>query len=159
MAAPPVAILPLARHRGHVPLLASWFRQEWPAWYGPGGRGDAATDLQSFASSESVLPVGLVVLHEGIPIGTGALKRDSLPTHLHLSPWAGAGFVLPAFRGRGVGAMLLAALVSHARALGYSSVYCATGTAISLLHRCGWSEFERTEHEGEPLVIFQSTTA
>jgi GNAT superfamily N-acetyltransferase len=152
---PPITISPLARHVQHVAVLAAWFRQEWPDWYGPGGRGCAQTDLQAFASSQTKLPVGLVVLQEGVPIGVGALKAESLPSHRHLSPWAAAGFVVPAFRGQGIGGLLLAALVSHAHRLGYSSVYCGTATAISLLRRNGWSEIDRIEHEGQALAIFQ----
>lgn len=142
-------------HRQHLPLITSWFREEWPAWYGPGGRGDPEADLRAFSSSESELPVGLVVLRESVPVGVGALKAWSLPTHQHLKPWAAAGFVLPSLRRKGIGAVLLSALATHAFRLGYSSVYCATAKAASLLRRCGWSELERTEHEGESLVIFQ----
>ena len=150
-----LAIEPLALHREHLPVIASWFRQEWPAWYGPGGRGNAEADLRAFSHSELELPLGLVVLHDCIPIAVGALKQESLPSHRHLKPWAGAGLVLPAFRRRGIGGMLLTALASQSVRLGYSSVYCATATAVGLLRRGGWSELERTEHEGESLVIFQ----
>ena len=153
-----VVIVPLARHREHVPLLASWFLQAWPAWYGAAGRGDTLADLRAFAASEAALPVGLIVLDDGVPVGVGALKAESLPTHRHLSPWAAAGFVVPSRRGRGIGASLLQALVHHARALGYSRVHCGTGTAISLLRRCGWQELERVAHEGESLVVFQTST-
>jgi GNAT superfamily N-acetyltransferase len=154
-----ITISPLARHRQHLPLLVSWFRQEWPGWYGPSGSGCAESDLQSFAASESKLPVGLVVLQDGFPVGVGALKAESLHTHRHLSPWAAAGFVLPALRGQGIGAALLGALASHGYRLGYSSVYCGTATAVSLLRRSGWTELERIEHEGEPLVIFEKAAA
>jgi GNAT superfamily N-acetyltransferase len=150
-----LSIVPLARHREHLALLATWFEQEWPAWYGSGGRGNAGADLEAFASSESTLPVGLVVLEHGVPIGIGALKAESLPTHRHLHPWVGAGYVLPARRRMGIGAKLLAALANQAHNLGYRSLYCATSTAIELLRRSGWVEVERTEHEGKSLVIFR----
>ena len=136
----PLTVAPLAMHRQHLPLIASWFRQEWPAWYGPGGRGDAEADLRAFSASESELPLGLVVLRERVPVAVGALKAWSLPTHRHLEPWAAAGYVLPALRGRGIGAVLLDALASQAFRLGYGSAYCATATAAGLLRRCGWSE-------------------
>ena len=155
--APSITIAPLARHQEHLPLLASWFLQQWPAWYGPGGRGNAQADLHSFAESELVLPVGLIIFRDGVPVGVGALKAESIPTHKNLSPWAAAGFVLPACRGSGIGSLLLEALVRQACALGYSRVYCGTGTAVSLLRRCGWSELERVEHEGEALVVFQKS--
>ena len=152
-----ITIEPLARHPQHVAEVATWFRRQWPGWYGPGGKGCAKADVQAFAASETELPVGLVVLQAGLPVGVGALKADSIPTHRHLGPWAAAGFVVPGLRGQGIGATVLEALVRHAYRLGYSSVYCGTSTAITLLRRSGWSELERIEHEGETLAIFKRT--
>lgn len=154
-----LTISPLALHRDLVPLLASWFVEEWPDWYGPGGRGDAVADLTAFATSQSTLPIGLIAFDENDPVGVAALKPESLPTHRHLCPWAAAGLVLPSHRGRGIGAQLLGALVRQAAALGYSRVYCGTATAVSLLRRSGWSELEVIQHDGEDLVIFSRATA
>ena len=142
-----------------MPLLASWFVEEWPEWYGPGGRGDAVADLTAFARSQSTLPIGVIALERNVPVGVMALKAESLPTHCHLRPWAAAGLVLPSHRGNGIGAELLEVLVRQAGALGYPRIYCGTATAVSLLRRSGWSELERTEHEGETVVIFSRATA
>lgn len=154
-----VTISPLAQYRDLVPLLSSWFVEEWPGWYGPGGRGDAVADLTAFATSESNLPVGFIALENSAPVGVMALKAESLPTHRHLCPWAAAGLVLASHRGRGIGARLLGALVQHASALGYPRVYCGTATAVSLLRRSGWSELETIQHEGEAIAIFAKATA
>ena len=154
-----LTISPLARHRELLPLLAQWFIEEWPEWYGPGGRGSATDDLTAFAASESSLPVGLVAFNENTPIGVAALKIESLPSHRHLKPWAAAGLVLQSHRGKGVGATMLEALVQKAFNLGYERIYCATATAVSLLRRSGWSQLEVIQHEGESLVIFAKETA
>ena len=147
---------PLARHRSLLPVLNGWFVSEWPAWYGAGGQGNIGQDLNAFSASEVSLPVGFVAFSDGTPVGAGALKAESIPTHNHLSPWAAAGFVLPECRGRGIGAALLAALVAHARSLGYNHVFCGTSTAESLLQRSGWSAVEVTQHAGKPLTVFRS---
>ena len=154
-----LVVSPLAQHREYLPLLASWFLQEWPAWYGQADRGNATNDLRTFAASETALPTGLIVFREGQPIGVGALKAESFPTHKHLCPWAAAGFVLPAHRGHGVGAALLQGLAQKAWALGYSHIYCGTTTSASLPRRCGWAELERIEHEGKSLAIFEKAAA
>jgi GNAT superfamily N-acetyltransferase len=153
-----VTISPLARQRHFVPQLSSWFVEEWPEWYGPGGRGNAVEDLTAFASSESSLPVGFIALENNTPVGVMALKAESLPTHRHLSPWAAAGLVLPAHRGRGIGAQLLEALALKAGALGYERIYCGTATAVSLLRRGGWSELDTIQHEGQSIVVFSRGT-
>ena len=149
------SVEPLAQRPELVPLLAEWFVSEWPAWYGLGGQGNVTEDLKYFAASDVNLPVGFVVLINGTPVGAGALKTESIPSHKHLSPWAGAGFVVPEERGKGVGAVLLRAMVAHARALGYPYVYCGTSTAESLLQRSGWSAIEVIEHAGKSLTIFR----
>jgi GNAT superfamily N-acetyltransferase len=135
--------------------VSAWLLSEWPGWYGQGGPGDLEGDVHSFAKSESELPVGFVVFSGGEPIGFGALKQESIASHKHLSPWASAGYVLPAHRGRGVGAYLLQSIVAHARSMGYPHVYCGTSTARSLLQRAGWHQIERVVHAGKPLDIFR----
>ena len=142
-----------------MPLLASWFIEEWPEWYGQGGRGNALADLNAFATSQWELPIGFIAFDENSPVGVAALKAESLPTHRHLCPWAAAALVLPSHRGRGIGAELLGVVVRHAATLGYHRVYCGTATAIALLRRSGWSELEVIQHEGESIVIFSKETA
>ena len=156
MSVPAFMIEPLSDHRELLPLLQRWFVAEWPDWYGPSGQGDAVADLEAFAACADRIPLGMVVFQGGVAIGAGALKADSMGSHTHLSPWAGAGFVLPEHRGKGAGAALLAALVAKARALGYPAIYCATSTAESLLLRAGWSVVAVTSQDGKELTIFRS---
>jgi len=151
-----LTVEPLARHRYLLPLVEQWFVGEWPAWYGAGGAGNVLEDLEAFAASEVQLPVGFVAFSEGHPVGAGALKSESIPTHTHLEPWAAAGFVVLECRGRGIGAAILAAMVSHARGMGFPQIYCGTSTAETLLRRCGWSSVEVTQLAGKPLTIFRS---
>ena len=153
-----LTISPLAQHRELAPLVAQWFIEEWPEWYGEGGCGNAAQDAAAFAASESSLPVGLIAFEENAPVGVCALKAESLPTHRHLTPWAAAGLVLPSHRDRGVGSRMLEALERHAHYLGYERIYCGTATAVALLRRTGWSQLEVIQHEGQSLVIFAKET-
>lgn len=146
----------LARHRQLLPLVEQWFVTEWPSWYGTGGPGKVREDLEAFAASEVNLPIGFVAFSEGNAVGAGALKSESIPTHTHLTPWAAAGYVVPAYRGRGIGAAMLAAMVSHAQELGFPRIYCGTSTAEPLLRRCGWTSLALIQHAGKPLTIFRS---
>ena len=151
-----VYVHPLARHRKQIPLIAAWFTSEWPEWYGSGGKGNVIQDLQEFAASESELPIGMVIFQNHIPVGAAALKAQSILSHVHLTPWAAAGYVLPSHRGQGLGAALLGALVTEAHNLGFERVYCGTSTAERLLVRSGWRALEVIVHAGKPLTIFQS---
>jgi GNAT superfamily N-acetyltransferase len=146
----------LCNRRDLMPLVSSWLLGEWPQWYGAGGPGDLQRDIQELSASPGELPIGIVVFADGIPVGFGALKAESIPSHAHLSPWAAAGFVLPSFRGKGIGATLLQALVAQARTVGFQVVYCGTSTAASLLTRSGWQWLESVTHAGKPLCIYRS---
>ncbi len=72
-------ISPLARHIELVPLLASWFVEEWPEWYGQGCRGNALANLTEFAASQPTLPIGFIAFDDARPVGVAALKSESLP--------------------------------------------------------------------------------
>ena len=149
-----IVIQPLAEHRHLLPTLEAWFESEWPVWYGVGGRGSARQDLLAYANLGSV-PFGLVAFQSGVPCGFVALKREVFPSHPHLSPWAGAAYVEPSLRRRGIGGALLLALEPHAQALGYSRIYCATGTSESLLQRCGWLLLAHVRHEGQKMGVYE----
>src|SRR5882724_4227855 len=145
----------LANHREHLPMIVQWFEREWPAHYGANGQADAEADLRSYGGN-SELPIGIIAFCDGEPCGVAALKRDSIPIRSHLTPWAGAGFVLPSFRRRGIGASLLAGVEQVAREFGFGRVYCATSTSASLLERSGWHFIERINHAGEVLSIYET---
>lgn len=151
-----ISIYPFRQHLQAVAPLAAAFEREWLRWYGPGGEGNAAADLAANANSEGALPVGVVALSaDGDPIGTAALKAAFTPGFAHLTPWASAGWVRPDLRRSGLGALLLRALEAEGRRLGYSNLYCATTTAVTLLEREGWTAHAQTVHDGGLIGIFR----
>ena len=150
-----LVIDPLAQHPEAIPTLAHWFETEWPDWY-LSGRGDALADLQDF-SGLGRLPLGLVAILNGSPVGIAALKAMSIESHQHLTPWASAGLVTPELRGRGIGLRLLHALTQEAKALGFAHLYCATGTAQNLLLRAQWEALEHIVHDNQALTLFRKT--
>jgi GNAT superfamily N-acetyltransferase len=144
----------LAKHPECLPLLQAWFEREWASYYGAGGVGNAAADLRGYANTEA-LPVGIVAFCNQQLCGVAALKADSIASRSALGPWAGAGFVHPSFRRRGVGARLLAGIEDIARELGYQSIYCATSTSASLLERNAWRLMEHITHDGARIAIYE----
>jgi len=149
-----VLVEPLALHVAALPELCRLFEAEWPAWYGAGGRGDAAADLAAYASSAG-LPFGVVALQDGAVCGMAALKAESIASHRHLSPWAAAGLVKASLRGRGIGTALLVALEEQARSQGYRAIHCATSTSESLLQRRGYRLVERVAEGSQDLGVYQ----
>jgi GNAT superfamily N-acetyltransferase len=136
-----------------IPVLREWFEAQWPAYYGPGGRGSALLDLRAYAHRGS-LPVGVVALEAGRVCGVAALKARSIESHAHLLPWAAAGLVHPGMRGQGIGGVLLGALEEQARELGFERIYCGTSSAQRLLQRRGWQLLDSVIHDGERLDVY-----
>ncbi len=143
----------LASHPECLPLLASWFETEWATYYRFGGA-SAEADLLAYCNVGK-LPVGIVAMREHVLCGAAALKAEPLPELPHLTPWVGAGLVHPSMRRRGIGAKLVGGLEALARELGFEHIYCATGTAATLLERGAWRLLERVNHGGELLAIYE----
>jgi GNAT superfamily N-acetyltransferase len=151
----PVFVVPLRERPECVPFFARQFVLEWPAWYGPGGQGSAMADLNAFANAAGDLPTGVVAqTRDGAYLGVAALKAASIPEYSHLGPWAAAGYVVPGHRGQGVGTALLDRLLDEACRLGFSTVYCATASAVSLLRRQGWQLLDTAIHDDKLISIF-----
>ena len=151
-----LSIRRLSGHRELLPFVASWFREEWPGWYGASGTGNAQDDLLAYASAKDAIPFGLVAFHRDIPCGFGALKKEAIPADSPLGPWVGAGYVRPEFRRRGIGTLVLRALTQEARRIGFEHVYCGTSTSVSLLARERWEVLEVVRHAGARVTVFKS---
>ncbi len=143
----------LADHPELLPRLQRWIEAEWPAWYGPGGPGDAAEDLRAYCGREG-LPVGLVAFVREELVGMMALKPKSIASRPELGPWAVAGFVRADVRRRGVGAELLRAIEGIARGQGFGRIYAATATAATLLERGGWRYLEHADAYDTRVALF-----
>ena len=142
----PISIELLDDHPETIPILVDWFEREWAPYYGPTGPGDAEQDLRRCCNREE-LPLALVALSGGAVCGTAALKRESVTTHRHLTPWLAALLVAPAFRRRGVGEQLIAAVEAKAQQLGFDCLYVGTGegsgTPEPALRKRDWELVER----------------
>lgn len=130
------------------------FENEWPAYYGQGGAANAQDDVRGYARAGG-LPMGMVATLGYALCGFAALKIQPFPNHSHLGPWIGAAVVVPRLRGRGIGNELFAALEREAQSQHVKRVYCATGTAVSLLQRREWRLLERVLHDGRAVSIFE----
>ena len=144
----------LVDHPEVLPILKEWFETEWESYYGPGGPGDAQSDLAAYANWGG-LPIGVVAFFENELCGIAALKAESITTHSHLSPWAAAGLVKPLYRRKGIGTELLRAVEEIARDLGYARIYCGTSTAKRLLLRRSWQFMEQVRYNGEDVSIYE----
>jgi GNAT superfamily N-acetyltransferase len=108
----------LADHPEAVPILAGWFRAQWPEYYA--GRTPEDIDGDFYEEAQpSGLPVRLVAFAEGELAGTITLRERAIWTLPEYHPGLGGLLVPERQRGRGLGTALVRAGMDLARQQGF----------------------------------------
>jgi GNAT superfamily N-acetyltransferase len=88
-------------------------------------------------------------------VGMVSLKFHDMDTRPDLDPWLGGLLVLPEWRNRGVGMMLMHRATEEARRLNVPRLYLWTHSAEGLYHKLGWQVVERSDYFGKEAVVMQ----
>lgn len=154
-----MTIRPLQENPAAVPVLAAWFKAEWPDFFAALRVEEIADTRFRPALTAGPLPVVLIAEEGGELCGTVALRAESSGKRKDLGPWASGVYVPPAFRGRGLGRALLEAAVAEAGRLGFEEVYGATDRIRDLLLELGWELVGTDEYAGgEAVELFRHRT-
>jgi GNAT superfamily N-acetyltransferase len=139
-----------------VEQIQQWYRDEWPAWYGPGGPGDAQSDLANCLTTSGKLPKCLVAIDDrDQPLGTASLRQTSPGSDQYPGVWLTALLVPSQYRWSGIGTALVAAAEREVKRLEFSSIHASTKTVHSLLKRRGWTSLDAIWYSGDRLEIFR----
>ena len=111
--------------------------------------------LELFASDQSH-GVALVAKADGEPVGTCLLAESEIEPNHDVSPWLAGLFVVPEYRGKGVGAALVRAIEDQARQRELSRVYLYTTDAVGFYKRLGWKVMDRTNWQGFDTALFDT---
>jgi predicted N-acetyltransferase YhbS len=111
-----------ARHRSAVAALIH--DEFWTAV--PGASAERMAARLASADSADRIPLALVALHEGRPIGAINLVDNDDDDHPDWHPWLAGLVVAEPWRDRGVGSALVRALLVEAQRLGIQRVYFGT---------------------------------
>jgi GNAT superfamily N-acetyltransferase len=152
----PVPVVSLSTCPGALERIALWFQEAWPAWYGPGGQGDARRDLDRCLTPPGRLPRCLIALDDTAePVGTVSLRDTSPGSDRYPGVWLTALFVPEAFRRAGIGTALVAAAEREAAGLGFQDILVSTATAQSLMQAWDWRRIDGLRSPGGDLDIFR----
>lgn len=138
-----------------LPAVAGWIYDEWAFLY-PGKTVHHIEQLLRKRLQKKRLPLTLVAVHRGEPIGTVSLKHREMETRPRLTPWVTSLYVVRARRGRGVGSKLMRAVENIARELAISRLFLFTaepGLARRFYEPLGWSVHEHVVFESYPVII------
>jgi predicted N-acetyltransferase YhbS len=111
----------------HLGTVARWIHEEW--WSDkPGHTVETMASRLGEASDQNAVPLSLVTLLAGNPVGTVNLVENDNEERPDLAPWLAALLVVPEHRGQGVGSNLVRALLKEAARLGIPQLYLGTDT-------------------------------
>jgi GNAT superfamily N-acetyltransferase len=165
MTPPDIVIDYLGNHPGLVDELARLSWREWQEVYQR--REQTLEDcLKNYRERMNIdrLPLTLVAVRAGLAANYGAaseligivsLKFHDMDTRPDLDPWLGGLLVLPEWRNRGVGMMLMHRATEEARRLNVPRLYLWTHSAEGLYRKLGWQVVERTDYFGKEAVVMQ----
>jgi predicted N-acetyltransferase YhbS len=80
------------------------------------------------------IPMTVIALDDGEPIGTAALTEHDMETHRELSRWLGGVYVIPSARGRGVARALVRDVMDRVAAFGVPVLYLM-GRDVTIMAR------------------------
>ena len=145
----------LDQHREHVATLAAWHHAEWGRLYDEWTLDVATAELADQATRRT-LPTTLVLMDEGRPIGSVSLVLEDAPELCEEgSPWLASLYVLPEFRGRGLGAELVNAAVALAAREHIAHLFLFTPEHASFYQRLGWRLIARTALKGTAVDLME----
>ena len=104
----------------------------------------------------SGLPVAFAAVDgQGRLLGSSALKRHDIAALPQYEYWLGDVFVLPPYRGKGVGKLLVEHCLGAAREMRLPALYLYTPDVQAVYEKYGWREIERRRHNGETVSVMK----
>lgn len=150
----PARLRPLAECPQVLPLLADWFYRQWRR---PG------TDLSPERIGRRLqerltpgrLPQTWVYFVERQPVASVSLVLHEMDVRPQYPHWLGSLYVLPAWRGRGLGSWLVQAAERLAGEFGLPRLYLYTHDQAAFFARLGWRTLERLAYHGRTVALMQ----
>jgi GNAT superfamily N-acetyltransferase len=142
----------LADYPHYLPVVAGWIFDEWGAEMS-GSTFDSVQSEFSQHLNRDRIPLTMLALSEGLPVGTASIFLHDMDTRMELTPWLAAVYVLPEFRGQGIGSQLVRAIEETGKRLQLERLYLFTPDREAFYARLGWSLLELAEYRNHTNVI------
>lgn len=136
------------------PIVAQWIWDEWRELLVQQSAAEFAAWFRS-APRGAGLPTTLIELERGVPVGTVSLECDDMEIRPDLTPWLASLYVVPAFRGRGLGRRLVRAAEDAARLRGCTQLFLYTPGQEKFYAALGWSLLETCRYRTFEVTIMR----
>jgi N-acetylglutamate synthase-like GNAT family acetyltransferase len=142
----------LADYPQYLPNVAGWVFDEW-GWEMPGSTLENIQAEFSMHLNRDRIPLTMLALVEQRPVGTASIFLHDMDSRMELTPWLAAVYVVPEFRGQGIGSQLVTAIEAAAIGLQLERLYLFTPDQEAFYARLGWSVLETVEYRQHANVI------
>ncbi len=151
-------IRPLKEFPDYAPILAFWAFREW--YTARSIDFDLIVKSYKDRINNAKLPVAWAAIEDNMPVGMVTLKLNDLWSRKDLNPWLSSLFVLPDYRSRGIGSLLINAATERAKTSGYGTLYLFTDEGKTRLgnyyKKRGWKFFEKGEGNENNIINIYS---
>ena len=147
-----VRVESLADHLDLIPLIGQWHWEEFGRW-DPGSSLGTWTARLTKGSQRIGIPTTFVAFIGDEPVGSALLVEHNMTTHHDLTPWLAGVYVLPIYRGQGIGTALILHSENQAAQMGIPRLYLYTPSVERFYERLGWSTIERELYVGQVVAI------
>ena len=130
----------------------------WNAWGTPGNFNFYRDSILNSLDSNADLSKFYVALEGESIVGSVALLRNDLISRQDLVPWLGCLYVLPEYRGFGLGGRMLQFAVQEAGRKGYPYLYLSTSLE-GYYEKYGWTYLDQAySFNGDPARVYRKQT-
>lgn len=144
----------LADYPDTIPMLARWFRNQWPDYYADRSQQEIEQDFLADAFRDR-LPIRLIAFESSELAGTIVLREDGSEMLPEFQPELGGLYVVESHRGHGIATELVRAGMKVALDQGYDTVYATTVAAAGILERLGWEFIKTVVHSDGELALYR----
>jgi GNAT superfamily N-acetyltransferase len=139
----------------HAEQLARWHHQEWAAFFPDWTLAIATQELHAQAARRD-FPATLIAMKDKQLAGSVSLIAEDAEAFGYIgSPWLASLYVEPRFRGKGLGALLVNALVQHAKNISLDVMYLFTPKHRTFYERLHWQPVCQANLHGQKVEIMK----
>ena len=109
----------------HLEELGRWHHEQW-AELNPGLTLKRRFFRMKAYLNSDFIPTSWLAFSEGKAVGSAAVVNNDMDIRPEYSPWLASVFVLPGYRGRGIGTLLIRHAMKHSAEAGEWPVYLFT---------------------------------
>lgn len=139
----------------HIPQLAEWHHQAWAHLSSADASVTTLIEEMNEYLTDAAIPKMFICEQANQVMGSSSLIAADMDSRTDLSPWLANVYVNPHYRNKGLGKLLVNAVVDYAKALGLQKIYLFTADKADFYQTLGWSMISHEDYKGEMVTIME----